>query len=67
MAKTYLYGVVGRRVKRGDNTFYGYKSYPTKAAALKEAKEAREAGRLARVEPAGTRFVLLVGVTSQKR
>ena len=67
MGLTYLYGLVGRRVKRGNNVFYGYKSYPTKTAAQKEAKEARKAGRLARIEPSGSRFVLLVGVTGKKR
>lgn len=62
MGLTYLYGLVGRRVKRGKLVFYGYKSYPTKAAAQKEAKDARSMGRLARVEPQGSRYVLLVQV-----
>lgn len=62
MGLTYLYGLVGRRVKRGNKVFYGYKSYPTKSAAQKEAKEARGAGRLARVEKQGSRYVLLVQV-----
>jgi hypothetical protein len=60
--KGYLYGLVGRRVKVGKHVFYGYKSYSTKTAAQKEAEEAREAGRLARVVPQGTRHVLLVQV-----
>jgi hypothetical protein len=65
--KGYVYGLVGRRVKIGKHVFYGYKSYSTKTEALKQAEEARESGRLARVIPQGTRFVLMVGVTSQKR
>jgi hypothetical protein len=65
--KGYVYGLVGRRTKIGKHIFYGYKSYSTKTEALTFAAEAREAGRLARVIPQGTRFVLMVGVTPQKR
>jgi hypothetical protein len=72
MPKTYLYGLVGRRVKIGKHIFYGYKSYSTKTEALKQAEEARESGRLARVIPPksgdhGARYTLLIGVTGQKR
>jgi hypothetical protein len=66
MAKVYLYGPVGRRIKIGKDTFYGYKSYSTKGEAKKEADEARGAGRNARVVQHGTRFVLMIGVTHAK-
>lgn len=67
MAKVYLYGLVGRRVKIGKETFYGYKSYSTKTEAKKEAEEARKAGRNARVIPQGKRFVMMIGVTKKRR
>jgi len=66
MAKEYLYGLVGRRTKIGKETFYGYKSYPTKTECKKEANEARKAGRNARIIPHGTRFILMIGVTHAK-
>lgn len=60
MAREYLYGPVGRHITIEGEVFYGYKSYPTKAAALKEASDARSMGRHARVIPHGRRFVLMI-------
>ena len=51
----------------GKIEFYGYKSYPTKALADKEANDARSMGRLARVVPAGKRYVLLVSQKGQRK
>lgn len=69
MARVYLYGLVGRHVKRGKEVFYGYKSYKTKKEAQKEAEAARSMGRLARVVPqnGGAYFVLLVSQKSHKK
>lgn len=67
MGKTFLYGLVGRHVKIDKTEFYGYKSYSTKALAEKDAKEAREMGRLARIIPAGNRFVLMVSQKGQRK
>lgn len=67
MPKTYLYGLVGRHVMIGKNEFYGYKSYPTKTLADKEANDARSMGRLARVVPHGKRYILLVSQKGQRK
>jgi hypothetical protein len=67
MANTYLYGLIGRRIKIGKTLFFGYQSYPTKEKAEKEAEEARSKKHLARVIQTGNRFVLMVSVEKVRK
>ena len=69
MANQYLYGLVGRHIKIGKDTFYGYKLYSTKDQAQKiaEGVRASSSGRLARIIPTGTRYVVMVSKKKGER